>query len=62
MARKDEILHKIRVAFGNNIYPGDAFLQGAQKDVNRTMRWRHFEAGRTGRAWSRIFWIPMRVL
>lgn len=29
MARKDEILHKIRVAFGNNVYPGDAFLQGS---------------------------------
>jgi hypothetical protein len=29
MAKKDEILHKIRVAFENNEYPGDAFLQGS---------------------------------
>ena len=29
MAKKEDVLSKIRVAFGNNEYPGDAFLQGS---------------------------------
>jgi hypothetical protein len=29
MAKKDEVLHKIRAMFGNNEYPGDAYLQGS---------------------------------
>jgi hypothetical protein len=29
MTKKEEVLSKIRVAFGNHEYPGDAFLQGS---------------------------------
>jgi hypothetical protein len=50
MAKKEEILHKIRVAFGNNEYRAMLSCRGVPKDANHMMKWRHFRAGKTGRA------------